>query len=51
MLRGHGTANNYYKTLPERERDDRRTAFMMKFLGNDIKEFARTELRSSLPGI
>lgn len=47
MLRGHG-AKSYYRALTERERDDRRTVFMHRFLDSDIREFARSELSSVL---
>lgn len=33
-----------FRSLTEKDRDERRTSFMHKFLSNDIKEFARNEL-------
>lgn len=48
MLRGHSGSKSYYRALPERERDDRRTAFMLRFLSNDIRELAHTELSGAL---
>lgn len=44
FLRGHGTSKNHHRSLPEKEREDRRTAFMYKFLVNDIREFVRNEI-------
>lgn len=44
MLRGHGTSKTYYQPLPERERNDRRTSFMLRFLNNDITELVRSDL-------
>lgn len=44
FLRGHGTSIKHHRSLPEKEREDRRTAFMYKFLVNDIREFVRNEI-------
>lgn len=45
LLKGHCTSfTNHYRVLSERERDDRRTVFMLKFLSNDLKMFAKNEL-------
>lgn len=47
ILSGHGSiARPCFRTLSEKEKDDRRVSFMMKFLTNDIREFANVELRS-----
>lgn len=47
ILCGHGsTSKSYYRTLTDKDKDDRRTLFMMKFLCNDIREFANAELSS-----
>lgn len=45
MLRGKGISKNYYRPMPERERDDRRTIFMMHILNEDVRSLVRTELR------
>lgn len=44
ILDGNVSRSRTYRSLSESDRDNRRTAFMMKFLCNDIKEFARSEL-------
>ncbi|KAG4067686.1 hypothetical protein HA402_005458 [Bradysia odoriphaga] len=44
FLRGHSTSRNHHRSLPEKEREDRRTAFMYKFLVGDIREFVRNEI-------
>lgn len=44
MFRGKGIAKNYYRPMPEREREDRRTIFMMHILNEDVRGLARSEL-------
>ncbi len=44
FLRGHSTSRNHHRSMPEKEREDRRTAFVYKFLVNDIREFVRNEI-------
>lgn len=44
FLRGHSTSRNHHRSLPEKEREDRRTAFMYKFLVSDIRDFVRKEI-------
>lgn len=45
MLDGHGlTSKSIFRSLSEKDRDERRTSFMHKFLCNDIRDFARDVL-------
>lgn len=44
MFRGKGIVKNYYRPMPEREREDRRTIFMMHILNEDVRGLARSEL-------
>lgn len=49
MLDGHGNASkSIFRSLTEKDRDERRTAFMQKFLSNDIKDFARDVLSAPM---
>lgn len=51
ILFGKAMLKNHYDdvmmvkvNLTERERDDRRTQFIMRFLVNDIKEFSKSQM-------
>ncbi|XP_031641168.1 type II inositol 1,4,5-trisphosphate 5-phosphatase [Contarinia nasturtii] len=49
MLDGHGNSSkSIFRSLTEKDRDERRTAFMHKFLCNDIKDFARDVLTAPI---
>lgn len=49
MLNGHGNASkSIFRSLTEKDRDERRTTFMHRFLSNDIKDFARDVLSAPM---
>lgn len=49
MLDGHGNSSkSIFRSMTEKDRDERRTAFMHKFLCNDIKDFARDVLTAPI---
>lgn len=49
LLDGHGTASkSIFRSFNEKDRDERRTAFVLRFLCNDIKDFARDVLSAPM---